>query len=70
MPDCWSQQPPFPRYLTDRLSEQKHTSFYISAEGHKALRLEAIKRGLSMSQLIARALADAGVDIPAEDLKK
>ncbi len=52
------------------MSEQKHTSFYISAEGHKALRLEAIKRGLSMSQLITRALADAGVDIPAEDLKK
>ncbi|WP_368184632.1 hypothetical protein [Aestuariibius sp. HNIBRBA575] len=49
---------------------QKHTSFYISAEGHKALRIEALKRGLTMSQLIMRALADAGVDIPAEDLNK
>ena len=48
----------------------KHTSFYISAEGHKALRIEALKRGLTMSQLIVRALADAGVDIPKEDLKK
>lgn len=51
-------------------SNQKHTSFYISADGHKALRIEALKRGLTMSQLIVRALADAGVDIPPEDLTK
>lgn len=51
-------------------SNQKHTSFYISVEGHKALRIEALKRGLTMSQLIIRALADAGVDIPEEDLRK
>ncbi len=51
-------------------SNQKHTSFYISTEGHRALRIEALKRGLTMSQLIVRALADAGVDIPAEDLTK
>lgn len=50
--------------------DQKHTSFYISTEGHKALRIEALRRGLTMSQLIVRALADAGVDIPPEDLKK
>lgn len=49
--------------------DQKHTSFYISAKGHQALRIEALKRGVTMSQLIVRALADAGVDIPAEDLK-
>ena len=51
-------------------ADQKHTSFYISVEGHKALRIEALRRGLTMSQLIVRALADAGVDIPQEDLKK
>ena len=51
-------------------ADLKHTSFYISTEGHKALRIEALKRGLTMSQLIVRALADAGVDIPPEDLKK
>ena len=49
--------------------EQKHTSFYISAEGHKALRIEALRRGITMSQLIIQALAEAGVDIPPEDLK-
>lgn len=61
-----------PRSFAERpsMSEQKHTPFNISAEGHKTLRLQAIKRGLSMSQLIARALADAGVDTPAEDLRK
>lgn len=47
----------------------KHTSFYISHEGHKSLRIEALKRGLTMSQLIIQALSQAGVDIPAEDLK-
>lgn len=51
-------------------ADLKHTSFYISNEGHKALRIEALKRGITMSQLIVRALADAGVDIPTEDLKK
>lgn len=51
-------------------ADQKHTSFYISIEGHKALRIEALKRGLTMSQLIVRALSDAGVEIPQEDLKK
>lgn len=51
-------------------SEQKHTSFYISAAGHKALRIEALKREVTMSQLIVQALADAGIEIPAEDLTK
>ena len=50
-------------------SGQKHTSFYISAEGHRALRIEALKRGITMSQLIIQALAEAGVEIPPEDLK-
>lgn len=49
--------------------KQKHTSFYISAEGHKALRIEALRRGITMSQLIIQALSQAGVKIPAEDLK-
>ncbi|WP_202906513.1 hypothetical protein [Celeribacter ethanolicus] len=49
--------------------EQKHTSFYISAEGHRALRIEALKRGITMSQLIIQALVEVGVDIPPEDLK-
>lgn len=51
-------------------SGKKHTSFYLSPQAHRALRIEAVKRDISMSQLIVRALADAGVDIPAEDLKK
>lgn len=49
--------------------KQKHTSFYISTEGHKALRIEALRRGITMSQLIIQALSQAGVEIPAEDLK-
>lgn len=49
--------------------KQKHTSFYISIEGHKALRIEALRRGITMSQLIIQALSQAGVEIPAEDLK-
>lgn len=52
------------------INGKKHTSFYLSPQAHKALRIEAVNRDISMSQLIVRALADAGVDIPAEDLKK
>lgn len=41
----------------------------LSAEAHKSLRIEALRRDITMSQLIAQALADAGIDIPPEDLE-
>lgn len=47
----------------------KRTSICLSAEAHKALRIEALRRDITMSQLITQALADAGVDIPPEDLE-
>lgn len=46
----------------------KRTSICLSAEAHKSLRIEALERDITMSQLIAQALADAGIDIPPEDL--
>lgn len=46
----------------------KRTSICLSAEAHKSLRTEALRRDITMSQLIAQALADAGIDIPPEDL--
>ncbi len=46
----------------------KRTSICLSAEAHKSLRIEALRRDITMSQLIAQALADAGIDIPPEDL--
>lgn len=48
----------------------KRTSISLSPEAHKSLRIEALRRDMTMSQLIAQALADAGVDIPAEDLEE
>ncbi|SFX64614.1 hypothetical protein SAMN04244548_01582 [Paracoccus pantotrophus] len=47
----------------------KRTSICLSAEAHKSLRIEALRRDITMSQLIAQALADAGIDIPPEDLE-
>lgn len=47
----------------------KRTSICLSPEAHKSLRIEALRRDITMSQLIARALADAGIDIPPEDLE-
>ncbi len=46
----------------------KRTSICLSAEAHKSLRIEALRRDITISQLIAQALADAGIDIPPEDL--
>lgn len=51
------------------MADKKHTSFTLSEEGHKAMRIEALKRGLTMNQLILQGLAKIGVDLPAEDLK-
>ncbi|WP_313352782.1 hypothetical protein [Paracoccus sp. (in: a-proteobacteria)] len=47
----------------------KRTSICLSAEAHKSLRIEALRRDITMSQLIAQALVDAGIDIPPEDLE-
>lgn len=46
----------------------KRTSICLSTEAHKSLRIEARRRDITMSQLIAQALADAGIYIPPEDL--
>ncbi|QLH15294.1 hypothetical protein HYQ43_13935 [Paracoccus pantotrophus] len=47
----------------------KRTSICLSAEAHKSLRIAALRREITMSQLIAQALADAGINIPPEDLE-
>lgn len=47
----------------------KRTSICLSPEAHKSLRIEALRRDLTMSQLIAQALSEAGIDIPPEDLE-
>lgn len=47
----------------------KRTSICLSAEAHKSLRIAALRRDITMSQLIAQALADASIDIPPEDLE-
>lgn len=47
----------------------RRTSICLSAEAHRSLRIEALRRDITMSQLIAQALADAGIDIPPEDLE-
>lgn len=46
----------------------KRTSICISAEAHRSLRIEALRRDITMSQLTAQALADSGIDILPEDL--
>lgn len=53
-----------------QMAGPKRTSISLSPKAHKSLRIEALRRDMTMSQLIAHALADAGVDIPAEDLEE
>lgn len=53
-----------------QMAGPKRTSICLNPEAHKSLRIEALRRDMTMSQLIAQALADAGVDILAEDLEE
>lgn len=53
-----------------QMAGPKRTSISLSPEAHKSLRNEALRRDMTKSQLIAQDLADAGVDIPAEDLEE
>ncbi len=47
----------------------KRTSICLSAEAHRSLRIEALRRDITMNQLVAQVLADAGIDIPPEDME-